>query len=606
MEEGQSTYRVVVPEANAHLPAQQFSQLIGAPLRCVRSFVLDKDKPAKGLAAVLTCAPPRHRTRLVGAKQQTRLPNDIKLLNANGMSALERHVSPKRRGVLWRQSIVWQLDYRCAGTALCDAPAVRSYGCNCSLRVRYFATVEQIDAKAVTIEVTGSSPVAPSLSLHSRCTAWTSSHLSDQRAALAPAHHAALMVERTALDELQSEMISQQRREAEIAERNTSAMVVAGASLSTSPAATLVNTGALVEPSAPPSTHTMSMEVMDLHEQVLDQERVVRLAAMASSTQHSRAVRDQILQLMACGCAPSEIQSRWNIEASPMPTLMYIHGVVNEERRRGRLALPPYEAMHVMCKDMADDRKVMLYLVADPNADSTDSVDALHLVMCCTPSMIDRLRGANGLGLDTKWRTCEGGGCVIGTGAFHQHRAKVAEGRRGEFEAGYVHSQYSPIAIALSNLDCYFSVKVQLDAIRGLLPCDDPSCSHPLRRIDLPRGGFVMQRACASFPPRAVRVCSHFRFVRINASPVILSSCIVLVSQVWWKGFSDGQSFKGLLGMIDKCGFERRALVKCGFIVILCDFHAFAAMLEQYVFSTAQTLMYFARDFTEIAVFCGM
>ena len=45
MEEGQSTYRVVVPEANAHLPAQQFSQLIGAPLRCVRSFVLDKDKP---------------------------------------------------------------------------------------------------------------------------------------------------------------------------------------------------------------------------------------------------------------------------------------------------------------------------------------------------------------------------------------------------------------------------------------------------------------------------------------------------------------------------------------------------------------------------------
>jgi hypothetical protein len=79
--EGEGRYQFVVPEADAHLLARQFPPLVGAPLRRVRTFVLDTDKPAKGLSAELTCSPPPNRTQMVGAKQQTRLPNDRKLLN---------------------------------------------------------------------------------------------------------------------------------------------------------------------------------------------------------------------------------------------------------------------------------------------------------------------------------------------------------------------------------------------------------------------------------------------------------------------------------------------------------------------------------------------
>ena len=64
---------------------------------------------------------------------------------------------------------------------------------------------------------------------------------------------------------------------------------------------------------------------------------------------------------------------------------------------------------------------------------------------------------------------------MIGIGAFHQHsRAKEREGRRLEFEAGYVHHEYSVVTIALSNLDNYWAIKCQLDALRGLIPCTDP------------------------------------------------------------------------------------------------------------------------------------
>ena len=629
--EGEGRYQFVVPEADAHLLARQFPPLVGAPLRRVRTFVLDTDKPAKGLSAVLTCSPPPNRTQMVGAKQQTRLPNDRKLLNELGTSALMRHVSPRRRGMLWRQSVVWELDYRCIGSGLCDAPKATSYGCQCSVRVRYSATVEQIDLHVVTIEITGCTPATGVLSLHSTSLPWDSNHLADVARQQAPARHASLVAERKTLDELHMEMIARQRRETAAAGAaaagaaagaDTAAGAGAGAGAgataaagvdagaraaatasrtATTARAAMVRAGAaavaaggaaggagagagaraasgrtIIEPSMPPTTHNMSTEVVAVHEEILVQERAVRVAAIGAGVRHSQAERDKILELMAYGCAPSEIQSRWNSHVDgECPELMYIHGVVNEQRRRGRLAMPPYEAIHVMCKHLATDQKVMLYMSADdtldPDSDSSDDVRALHLVMCCTLEMVDQLVGADGIGLDAKWRTCEGGGCVIAIGAFHQHRAKEADGRRGEFEAGYVHSRYSPVCVSLSNLDCYFAVKVQLDALRGLLPCKDPTCSHPLRRVDLARGGFVMQRACAVFPPR----------------------------QVWWKGFAAGQSFSGLLGMIDKCGFERRALVNAGFIVILCDFHAFAAMLEQCVLKLISSLQIKKRSFAK-------
>lgn len=160
--------------------------------------------------------------------------------------------------------------------------------------------------------------------------------------------------------------------------------------------------------------------------------------------------------------------------------------------------------------------------------------------------------------LSLSWQFCVilwSGGCVIGAGGFRRHtEAKEKEHRRMEFEAGHVHHEYLPLLIALSNLDNYWAVKSILDALRGLIPCSNPSCSHSLRRVDIDqRGSFVFQRACAAFPLR----------------------------QAWYKGFAPGQSFvwwqgavsHPMFGMIDKCGFERRACANSNLKVVLCDFH---------------------------------
>ena len=100
------------------------------------------------------------------------------------------------------------------------------------------------------------------------------------------------------------------------------------------------------------------------------------------------------------------------------------------------------------------------------------------------------------------------------------------------------------------------STREQLDAIRGMLPCDDPQCSHPIVRVDLDnRGSFVLQRACRKHPQR----------------------------RVWWSGFGPLQRFPtGMVGMIDKAAYEARALRKCGLRVFLCSFHVYAAVLEKF------------------------
>lgn len=46
--------------------------------------------------------------------------------------------------------------------------------------------------------------------------------------------------------------------------------------------------------------------------------------------------------------------------------------------------------------------------------DSAVPVDAMHIVVCATGAMFGRLVHADGLGLDTKWRTNELGGFLLG------------------------------------------------------------------------------------------------------------------------------------------------------------------------------------------------
>ena len=79
-----------------------------------------------------------------------------------------------------------------------------------------------------------------------------------------------------------------------------------------------------------------------------------------------------------------------------------------------------------MCRDyLAERHQIILYLAPDPDLDPADydgglgvPVDALHIVVCSTPEMIESVRTAQALGADTKWRTRQGGGCVQAVLAF--------------------------------------------------------------------------------------------------------------------------------------------------------------------------------------------
>ena len=61
---------------------------------------------------------------------------------------------------------------------------------------------------------------------------------------------------------------------------------------------------------------------------------------------------------------------------------------------------------------------MILYMVLDPAIDPADYEDvsvpvgALHIVVCSTPAMVDKLTTAHGIGVDTKWWTSKSGGCV--------------------------------------------------------------------------------------------------------------------------------------------------------------------------------------------------
>ena len=148
-----------------------------------------------------------------------------------------------------------------------------------------------------------------------------------------------------------------------------------------------------------------------MNEELSSTQKRVNVMKRKASVQHTRHERDYILDQSALGLKPSQIQSQW--DGADPPGLDYIHGVVNDERRRSRLNLPEYEALHELCETMAGKR-VMLCMVPDPDLDpagvtSDLPIGALHLVMCCTIEMIDRVCDCLGLGIDTKWRTCEGG-----------------------------------------------------------------------------------------------------------------------------------------------------------------------------------------------------
>ena len=94
--------------------------LVDAPLKaCAGTKVLDSvTKHCQ--SPPITVEPPVGIGKRPGAKRQARRPNDRKQLTQAGREALARQTNPNKKGVLWSGSVVWRLEYRCVGTALCD------------------------------------------------------------------------------------------------------------------------------------------------------------------------------------------------------------------------------------------------------------------------------------------------------------------------------------------------------------------------------------------------------------------------------------------------------------------------------------------------------
>ena len=90
------------------------------------------------------------RSRGGGHKKERRL-NDRKTLNAAGLLALQRHGSRRKEGTAARDTVVWRLEFRCCGTPMCQA----ANGRPCPVTAVFEATVADIEAKFVTVTVTG-------------------------------------------------------------------------------------------------------------------------------------------------------------------------------------------------------------------------------------------------------------------------------------------------------------------------------------------------------------------------------------------------------------------------------------------------------------------
>ena len=507
------------PESHAHLFEDWHPQLQGAVLKTAKTFVLDAD--CREGVAHITCKP--HGATVQPNKQRRRrCLNDIKQLNATGEAALRREKRGARRGELSKNCVVWRIVRGCKGTPLCDAGrGYGSRGCGCAVAVEYSATIEDVHHHRVWIKVTGVQ-VVNAASLHSVSHPWDPAQLQAQSASQFPFRCERVKRAVEEVHTLQTQLVGSEQRLATEDDDSTYNDLNDAES-------TVADWRAEAQ-----ATKRLRSEIGEAQRELREAQRDVR-------TTLTPAQRTEVHRLMRDGHSALTIQSMLAPTPAFAPPLEAIQYTMDNEWRRTRCGLEAYEAVHWMCRDLlASQQRVMLYLVNDPDVNPGDYTDgyalpcgALHLVMCATIAMIDVLCKATGIGVDTKWWTREDKGCVQAIVAFmEQCAANPTEGHRVEFAAGYRGQQSSVVAISLANLDNYWTLKVQLDALRGLMPCSNPNCTHPLRRVDLDhRGSFVMQRACRAFRRRPV----------------------------WWKDFDPRQRFPARLsGMIDKASYEAR------------------------------------------------
>jgi hypothetical protein len=202
----------VYAERDAHLFQTQFEDVVGAPLKMVKSYVLDTPKKSEGRAAHITIEPPLDRSARIGAPTKTRRINDRKKLNETGLVALARPSRTRETGVLWKGTTVWKMEFRCTGTTLCDAPPVLKCGCACTMKMLAYATVQDVSNGEVVIEVSGCDPTV-SGSLHSATRPWEMGLQQQLATQHAPTWLAMAKRESAGVDQLRHQIIAQQRQD---------------------------------------------------------------------------------------------------------------------------------------------------------------------------------------------------------------------------------------------------------------------------------------------------------------------------------------------------------------------------------------------------------
>ena len=383
-------------EAHVHLFEAWHEQLDGAVLKTLKTFVLDTDKD-EGKAHI-TCKPPHGAVVQPNKQRQRRCLNDIKQLNSAGLMALQ-HNKRKGKGLLSKHCVAWRITRRCVGTVLCDAH--KAYrGCHCVVTVEYSATIEDVHQQQVRIKITGVQG-ANVPSLHSATRQWDPARLRALHAAQAPARNERLKRAAEDVWDLKTQLVKSEQRLATedddhaYNEENDSDSTVA-------------------------DWRAEHQGAKRLRSEIGDAERELHEAQRDARPTLTSVQRSEVHRLMSEGHMASTIQSMLAHTSEPPPTVDAIHYTMDNEWWRTRCGLEAYEAMHWMCRDLlADQQRVMLYLVHDPDIDPDDypnglglPVGALHLVMCATVDMVDALSKANGIGVDTKWRTWEDKGCV--------------------------------------------------------------------------------------------------------------------------------------------------------------------------------------------------
>lgn len=144
-----SSNRIIhVRERDAAEFKLEYPDFVRMPWRSVRHQVRDAEP-----GGALVVKPPRLAIghHAAGKIKTERRVNDQKFLTVEGRAALSRAGSaPWRRGgkSAGRDSVVWELVFRCSGTACCTKP--------CGLRrIMFSATIAQVDAGSVTVTICG-------------------------------------------------------------------------------------------------------------------------------------------------------------------------------------------------------------------------------------------------------------------------------------------------------------------------------------------------------------------------------------------------------------------------------------------------------------------